>query len=772
MSDKNLTRLWELLDQQRRSPNFIRRFDDLSSIFNFAKENNIDLDLNDLRSITKRSGIRVSEGLCPQHITEFIENYLFDIPVKSILDPWSSYGSLLIPLVEKLNIKDAIGINKSESTLEVAKILDTKNFVSWQLGDPMHQLEKMNQNFDVIASSLPFGVRPQKRVYEINGDAIEIHDDKFNHVILKSCLLLSTNGVGLFTVPLSFIFASRKKSVFNNLERFGLSLEAFLNIPVGTFRPYTTVQSALAIFRKGNEKHVFVGQLSEIKEQTKILLRNLKNKKEGKEIAVGRFVTLDNFKGYHSLVANERIKRMAKRMGVEPIPIEQVATEINLARGGLKPSRFEEKENAVYLPLIGRSNAITSLPEMTLKQHNYIQLSIKPEIANARYVAEFFNSPIGHAIRESAYSGVTIPKITKNTLLECQLFLPELKEQIRLLETDSKVQDLISELTEIRDRLWSQPRKLNSTINEVKKVNKEERFKDWLDNLPFPLASILWNYHAEKGNPTKQFEHLDYFFEALSQFMGIILLSAFSNDSELFAVEKLALNKSLAEKHLSLERSTFGAWVSITERLSKQARELCSQKSKSRNYGEELFKISDREFLETILSKSLITVLKGTNNLRNSRAHGGIISEELAKNRLLALQKFLSQVRTLFGDIWNRYQLILPRKMIFTEGLYNYNTYRLMGALTPFESEKYNLARPLEDGHLHFIGNEEREALQLLPFIKVIPSPSNEPNACYFFNRKKGDSLEFKSYHHKEKPEIEGFFHETLEALKHVQESE
>jgi hypothetical protein len=252
--------------------------------------------------------------------------------------------------------------------------------------------------------------------------------------------------------------------------------------------------------------------------------------------------------------------------------------------------------------------------------------------------------------------------------------------------------------------------------------------------------------------------------------MGTIFLSAFSNDSELFAVEKLALNKSLAEKHLSIERSTFGAWVSITERLSKQARKLLNEKSKDRNYGEELFKISDREFLDTILSTSLITVLKGTNNLRNSRAHGGIISEELAKSRLLALQDFLSQVRTLFGDIWNRYQLILPREMVFSEGLYNYNAYRLMGALTPFESERFDIARPLEDGHLHFIGYEESEALQLLPFIKIIPSPSNEPNACYFYNRKKGEILEFKSYHHKEKPEIKGSFQETVEALKHVQE--
>jgi len=52
--------------------------------------------LNDMMPITKKLGIRASEGVCPQHITEFIIDYLFGIPVKSILDPWSSYGSLLV----------------------------------------------------------------------------------------------------------------------------------------------------------------------------------------------------------------------------------------------------------------------------------------------------------------------------------------------------------------------------------------------------------------------------------------------------------------------------------------------------------------------------------------------------------------------------------------------------------------------------------------------------------------------------------------------------
>ena len=59
-------------------------------------------------------------------------------------------------------------------------------------------------------------------------------------------------------------------------------------------------------------------------------------------------------------------------------------------------------------------------------------------------------------------------------------------------------------------------------------VNREDRYENWLDSLPFPLASILWVCHTQSGSLKEQYERKIQFFEALSEFLGIIFLSAFS----------------------------------------------------------------------------------------------------------------------------------------------------------------------------------------------------------------------------------------------------
>ena len=70
---------------------------------------------------------------------------------------------------------------------------------------------------------------------------------------------------------------------------------------------------------------------------------------------------------------------------------------------------FEPKENAVYLPLFPSGKATTSVSDLTLKQHNCVQIVFDTLVAKAEYVAEFFNSHLGRLLRESTVSGY-IPK--------------------------------------------------------------------------------------------------------------------------------------------------------------------------------------------------------------------------------------------------------------------------------------------------------------------------------------------------------------------------
>ena len=80
------------------------------------------------------------------------------------------------------------------------------------------------------------------------------------------------------------------------------------------------------------------------------------------------------------------------------------------------------------------------------------------------------------------------------------------------------------------------------------------------------------------------------------------------------------------------------------------------------------------------------------------------------------------------------------------------------------------LTESMEDGHLHFKISNEQRALKLIPFIKVMPSPKTEANACYFYNRKQNDGIRFLSYHFELDSEVVQEFSDVAEALQELTE--
>lgn len=64
-------------------------------------------------------------------------------------------------------------------------------------------------------------------------------------------------------------------------------------------------------------------------------------------------------------------------------------------------------------------------------------------------------------------------------------------------------------------------------------LNQREGFESWLETLPFPLASILWRYEAA-GNAEQKIEHLFHAFEAVAQFLGTLIASAFHSNPAFF----------------------------------------------------------------------------------------------------------------------------------------------------------------------------------------------------------------------------------------------
>lgn len=55
--------------------------------------------------------------------------------------------------------------------------------------------------------------------------------------------------------------------------------------------------------------------------------------------------------------------------------------------------------------------------------------------------------------------------------------------------------------------------------------------------------------------------------------------------------------------------------------------------------------------------------------------------------------------------------------------------------------------------------------IKLLPFVRVMPSPKTEANACYFYNRRGNQQQKFVSYHFEVDSEVEEFFEDTEAAI-------
>lgn len=186
----------------------------------------------------------------------------------------------------------------------------------------------------------------------------------------------------------------------------------------------------------------------------------------------------------------------------------------------------------MYLPSIGSSEVVTSTEQFRIKPHNYLQLVLKPDLVNADFLAKFLNSELGLQARRSLLSGNFISKISVGAVRKgVQIPLPPLSVQSAVIEADTRLRDLATDVENLRKQLWDRPAQVEKIRRAVEQINRKETFEDWLKTLPFPLASILWNYHTAAHDPKEQFELLLKFFEGLAEFIAAILLSAVRRDA-------------------------------------------------------------------------------------------------------------------------------------------------------------------------------------------------------------------------------------------------
>jgi len=724
---------------------------DLLEVLKELDSRNLPLNYDIFNTITNRFDPYGNYIEIPNFISDFIFKYLSGKKVKNILDPCTNIGHFLDSIVSNYNPEFSLGIDENVQNIEIAKLLCQKNNIKWVSSRPENYLREMYNKkkfFDVIVCCTPF-LFYKKSWKEIAFDSTQIikKDEMVDFgyfIMFFSTFLLSKEGVAFFIFPSAFL------SSFNQELHKDLYINAVFSLPYNLFKFTGSPFLNLAIISQRKNEEVFVAELSPNINQ-EIILENLKKRKEGKIDSLGFLVPRNQLTLYGRLIDKREQKRIAYRYKLKEIKIEkELTSEINLSSKKNKDG-FKKRSNSVYLPLIGNSNAITSIEEFKLKYHNYIQLVIREEIALAEYIAFYLNSEMGKIYRENLTSGLIIPKINKGTIKESSIYLPNLEEQRNIIDVQKRVNNVFNKIISIDKTFKINPFNTKKIEKEIKPFSKLDSFENWVDDLPFPLASILITYDRAK-EIHYILNHLFNFFEALTQFNAVLMLSAYYSDKKFYEEHKNKwVDKSKSKNYF--EHSTFGSWLTIAERLARFTREEMNKKSIKKEKFFELFKTERISFIESLTNKELFKILEEVKDLRNRKAHGGVETPEFDLQNLKLLELKLSNIRSIIHN-YEGINLIKPGSCEISDGIYKYKMTNLMGSRNIFKEQECDLIVPMDSKCLYLIDVNYKIPLQLLPFIKFYESPSQEKNACYFYNHINKEGVHWVSYHFAKQNEI------------------
>lgn len=753
--------IWNLMNELRNSKYGF----DLLEIIKIAKQRGIKIDYSILRSLSY-SHRAIGEYFLSENITSFITSLLEDFSPKVILDTWCNTGSLLSPLTEFFNPEKSIGITRNQSSLKIAQLLASQDNIIWNLGDPFSIIDSISGNFDLIASAPPFGLK-EKIPF---ADQLGLKDNVGNLIILKACQRLNKNGIGVFVVSPSFFFEERTNNVRSSLNQHGLYLDAAFLLPHGTFEPLTSIDTYLVVIKKNKVKNLFVGQIFGDKQQDSLLLKNYHAKKAGKIPQQGILVNENEFKGLNSLIFNYEVQQMVMRSDLDTHPLTSVTTAINLPRQSSSKS-FTKDVNAVYLPLIGKSLSVTSVEDLSIKPQNCAQIVLDENKAFAPYVAKFYNSRLGMKLRESLFSGTTIPKITKSSLEASLIYLPNINIQKEVSRINGSISNLSSELHSLQNELWEFPNRKNKIEGKLRRFSQEKGMELWIEELPFPMASILWA-NLVTVDPKEKLEHLSHFFEASIQFLATLCLSVIAQDKEYYRLNQKEWNTGNPKYKGWYKNASFGSWLSLQYSLAKFIRGLLSNES-TKDRCLSLFGNASENFIHTICNKRLLGVFDEANKYRNLWiGHRGRLSEDEAKKRVVIFEDLLSRLREVLGDTFNQMLLLSPKTSEYVDGIFEYKVKSIKGTRTEFREELIRSIKPLDKRKLYILPELQLNPIEVLPFGKLMSSPATTQNAFYFYSRFDNDGVRWVSYHFEKESDLTVPDPEVVELMKELFDSE
>ena len=711
----------------------------------------------------------------PKLLVDFVARYAKHLKPNSILDPVCGYGMLLAGSAESAGAEVVHGVDINEKAVEIASAIagDSAKILN---GDCLVSRGELLQKYDFIVADPPLGVRLSRE----QSEAIGLQTQLLEQAVLSlTASRLSDHGVGLVVVSPGFFFFNPGRRSCPSLDELGCRISAALHIPSGS-RIHTGMSSYLLVLERGQQEDLFVGQLNQEPEHQDQLVSNMIRRKPKGDTSLGRLCALNKFKGFKTFVDQEALSRIAVKIGWTAYSFEKVFTHCERVHEDQDPA-LEEDAYSLYLKILGEVRASTHIDDLPSRVSKKIEvprllhLKVDPESADPNFMEYWFNETQVGQLTISSIRGDR-HQFSQRELKSSKIYLPDLQEQKLIVQSTSYLGKVRAEIAELEDSLRSGSESVTELFERIQTINQEDRYEDWLESLPFPLASILWRQHASKGSAHLQYKILLQFFEALAAFLATVHLSAFMAEEEIWDKYGDGLKRKLIENKLSLDHATFGSWKLTFEYLSGKCSSLLQDADEhgSDQTWTSIFRSTDRKFVEMLSHKNLRKILQRANKIRNDwDGHSGAIGEASSKEILRQLVELVQEVRAVFGRSWQRYELIQPGLARYQDGLHSVTSKRLVGTRSsPFEERVYQSKDPLEFGQLYLFDSVAQRGLPLLSFIQVMPSPEQQAFACYIYSRVTDDQARFVSYHFEQESEIHHHTEGIQSALEKLDLSE
>lgn len=699
-----------------------------------------------------------AEHYTPKLVADFVAGLAKRIKPKSILDPTCGYCFLLVTAAYAAEAELLKGIEINQNIADIASQIWGEAIDVIQ-AEALAYLESNETKYDMIICDPPLGLRLSSHHLKALR-AKPATNDFTSSLILSSLTALSPSGTAIFTVAPSFLLVKQREKFLESLHGAGFKISACVQAPSGT-RHNTSIPTYILVIDRGEQGEIFIGQLKDEATHLEHLLSNLHRRKPKGDLSLGRLCNLSNFQSYGSFAAREQLERLAREWQWSPHSGSDIIKDYDVSRAGRpsKESSLKEDAASLFIKLIGKPQA-SRQSEQFPKTTEVAHIKVDTDLVEPAFLEYWFNeSRIGRLTLESTQGGATIPRTNLKSLLGATIYLPSKDQQRCVCDGWSYLQRVRAEADELESSLSDWSESPEQILSRIRSINQEDRYEDWLESLPFPLASILWRHHAAKDSYRERYQMLLHFFEATAAFVATIHLSAYmSNDGEWDRIgEDLSLK--LSKQGLSLERATFGAWKLVTERLASASSSVLNKADEDKDKMdilEQIYGTSERQALEMLSHKKLLQVLQSANKIRNDNlGHAGAIGEDAAKQIHGELVDLVYQLRGVFARRWNRYELLQPGAIRFKAGIYYITCKRIMGTRSaPFEEREYESIMPLETDCLYLFDSGSRTGLKLQPFVEVIPSPERQAVACFIFNRVDRDSARWVSYHFDQESEI------------------